>query len=40
MFGYTERNVLGKFTINVRKIIIFDRNFGTDSNYQKIYYNL
>ena len=28
---YTERNVVGKFTINVRKITIFDRNFELHS---------
>ena len=39
IYLYTERNGLGKFTINVRKITIFDRNFGIDSKYHKIYYN-
>ena len=37
---FTERNVVGKFTVNVRKITIFDRNFEPHSNYHKIYYNL
>ena len=37
--SYTERNVVLKFIINIRKITMFFSNAGTHLNYEKFYYN-